>query len=179
MLRRDDTVLALLDVQGRLATLMHDREALYRSLVTLVQGVQALGLPILWMEQYPKGLGPTIPELIPLLTGQQPLAKTCFSACGLPEFVAQLRATGRRQVLLAGIETHICVYQTGRDLLSLGYHVEVVTDGVSSRTATNRQLALERLHAAGAALTSVEMCLFELLREAGSPAFRQISQLVR
>ncbi len=179
MLRRDDTVLALLDVQGRLATLMHDREALYRSLVTLVQGVQALGLPIVWMEQYPKGLGPTIPELAQLLNGQQPLEKTCFSACGLAAFVAQLRATGRRQVLLAGIETHICVFQTGRDLLSLGYHVEVVTDGVSSRTAANRQLALDRLSAAGASLTSVEMCLFELLREAGSPEFRQISQLVR
>ena len=179
MLRTTDTALVLLDVQGKLATLMHDREALYQSLRLLVQGVQALELPILWLEQYPRGLGPTIPEVADLLTGQQPLAKTCFSACGLAAFGEQLRHTGRRQLLLAGIEAHICVYQTCRDLLAQGYEVEVVTDAVSSRTAANRQLGLERMVASGAAATSVEMCLFELLRQAGGPAFKQVAQLVK
>jgi len=179
MLRPMDTALVLLDVQGKLATLMHEREALYRGLRLLIQGVQVLRLPILWLEQYPQGLGPTIPEVTELLAGQQPLAKTCFSACGLSEFTVRLRQTGRRQLLLAGIETHICVYQTCRDLLSQGYEVEVVTDAVSSRTAENRRLGIERMVAAGAAATSVELCLFELLGRAGTPEFKQIAQLVK
>lgn len=179
MLRPTDTALVLLDVQGKLATLMHEREALYRGLRLLVQGVQVLRLPILWLEQYPQGLGPTIPEVAELLADQQPLAKTCFSACGLSEFIVRLRQIGRRQLLLAGIETHICVYQTCRDLLSQGYEVEVVSDAVSSRTAENRRLGIERMVGAGAAATSVEMCLFELLGQAGTPEFKEVARLVK
>lgn len=179
MLKRDHTALVLIDVQGKLAALMHEREALYRQLQILIQGAQALDLPVLWLEQYPQGLGPTIPEVAELLSGQQPLAKTCFSACGLDAFQDALRATGRRQVLLAGIETHICVYQTARDLLDAKFHVEVVSDAVSSRTAENKALGLERMAQAGAVLTGVEMCLFELLRKAGTTEFKTIAGLVK
>ena len=179
MLRPGNTALIVVDVQGRLATLMHQREELYRNLQILIQGARALELPILWLEQYPKGLGPTIPEVAELLTGQQPVAKTCFSGCGEPEFCEQLRATGRRQLLLAGIETHICVYQTARDLLAQGYHIEVVADAVSSRTPENRQIGLDKMRQHGAEVTSVEMVLFEMLREAGTPAFKQIAPLVK
>ena len=179
MLQRDNTALVLIDIQGKLATLMHERQALYRNLEILVRGARALELPVLWVEQYPKGLGPTIPEITRLLPDQTPLAKTCFSACGLPAFARQLQQTRRRQILLAGIETHICVYQTARDLLAAGYHVETVTDAVSSRTAENRQVGLRRMAAAGAQLTSVEMCLFELLGAAGGPVFKEIAGLVK
>ncbi len=179
MLKRDHTALVLIDIQGKLASLMHQQEALYRQLQILIQGAQALELPILWLEQYPKGLGPTIPEVAELLAGQQPLAKTCFSACGLDHFQDQLRATGRRQILLAGIEAHICVYQTARDLLDTGYHVEAVTDAVSSRTAQNKALGLQRMAQAGAELTGVEMCLFELLKQAGTAKFKTIAGLVK
>jgi isochorismate hydrolase len=158
---------------------MHQQEALYRQLQILIQGAQALALPILWLEQYPKGLGPTIPEVAELLSEQAPLAKTCFSACGLDHFQDQLRATGRRQILLAGIEAHICVYQTARDLLDAGYHVEAVTDAVSSRTAENKALGLKRMAQAGAELTGVEMCLFELLKQAGTAEFKTIAGLVK
>lgn len=179
MLDRGNTALVLIDIQGKLATLMHDREQLYASLQILVQGARALELPIVWLEQYPKRLGPTIPEVADLLPDLEPLPKVCFSACGLEAFRSRLRDTGRRQLLLAGIETHICVYQTGRDLLAGGYYLEVVADAVSSRTADNRRLGLERLAAAGAQITSVEMCLFELLREASGPAFKEIARLVK
>lgn len=179
MLNRDHTALVLIDIQGKLASLMHEREALYCQLQILVKGAQVLRLPILWLEQYPQGLGPTIPEVADLLSGQRPLTKTCFSACGLRAFQAQLRQSGRRQILLAGIESHICVYQTARDLLDSGYQVEVVADAVSSRTAENKALGLQKMASAGAQITAVEMCLFELLQAAGTAEFKQIAALVK
>ena len=179
MLQPDSAALVLIDVQGKLATLMHRREELYRNLQILIEGIQILEMPIFWMEQYPEGLGPTVPEVAALLPDQQPMAKLCFSGCGLAEFMEQLRASGKKQLLLAGIETHICVYQTARDLLLQGYHVEVVADAVSSRTPENRQLGLDRMTRAGARITSVEMALFELLRQAGTPPFKRIARLVK
>jgi nicotinamidase-related amidase len=179
MLRPENTALVLIDIQGRLATLMHEREALYRHLQILVRGARILQLPILWLEQYPKGLGPTIPEVADLLPDQQPLAKMCFSACGLESFQQRLRQTARRQVLLAGIETHICVYQTARDLLQEGYCVEIVADATSSRTPENKKIGLEKMARAGAEITSVETCLFELLQRAGTAAFKEITALVK
>jgi isochorismate hydrolase len=172
-------VLVIVDVQGKLAELMHDRERLYKNLSILIQGIQAMEIPVLWLEQYPKGLGPTIPEVADLLPDQSPIAKTCFSGCGQPDFVEALRAVGRKQVLVAGIEAHICVYQTVRDLLESGYDVEVAADAVSSRVPENRQIALDKMVRAGAELTSVEMALYELLREAGTPAFKKILPLVQ
>ena len=107
MLNANNTALVLIDIKGKLASLMHDREALYAGLPILVRGAQALKLPVLWLEQYPKGLGPTIPEVADLPRGPKTLAKTCFSAFGLSDFRQALRENGRRQILLAGIETHI------------------------------------------------------------------------
>lgn len=179
MINVDNTALVLIDIQGKLASLMHQREQLYRNLEILIKGAQVLELPILWLEQYPQGLGLTIPEVAGLLKGQQPLAKVCFSACGLPEFSQALRASSRWRVLLAGIEAHICVYQTCRDLLDQGYQVEVVADAVSSRTPENKKTGLDRMVQAGAVCTSVEMALFELLRVAGTPQFKEIARLVK
>ncbi len=179
MLSADQAALVLIDVQGKLASLMHEREALFDHLQRLIQGVRALDLPVLWLEQYPQGLGPTVPEVARLLSDLQPLAKTSFSAWGCAAFRDRLAATGRRQILLAGIEAHVCVYQTAVDLLAAGYSVEVVCDAVSSRTAANRQLGLERMRAAGALWTGVEMALFELLRTAEAPAFKTLARLVK
>lgn len=179
MLRLENTLLLLVDVQGKLAHSMHDREALFANLQRLIRGVQALELPILWMEQYPQGLGPTVPEISSLLEGYRPIAKTSFSCCGSEAFLQALAATGRWQVLLAGIETHVCIYQTTADLLARGYHVEVVADAVSSRTAQNREIGLQRVRAVGAALTSVEMALFELQRVAEGPRFKELLRIVR
>jgi nicotinamidase-related amidase len=179
MLIPDQTALVLIDVQGRLAQLMHDRDALFDNLQRLVKGVRVMGLPVLWLEQYPEGLGPTIPEVATLLPDLQPIAKTSFSACGCEAFGQQLKSTSRRQLLLAGIEAHVCVYQTAVDLLASGHEVEVVSDAVSSRTAANRALGLERMRTAGARITGVEMALFELLRTARAPAFRDIARLVK
>jgi len=175
----DNTVFVLVDVQGNLAQAMHGRAPLFRSLQILVRGVRALRIPVMWLEQIPEKLGPTIPELREHLDGLEPVPKRSFSAWGEPAFVSALSGAGRRQVLLAGIEAHVCVYQTARDLESNGYAVEIVADAVSSRTAENRRMGLQKARDAGARLTSVETCLFELLGTAEHPAFRTILGLVK
>lgn len=179
MLSAEGTAAIVIDVQGKLAQLMHDRDRLFRQLQIFLRGARILQLPILWLEQYPKGLGPTVPEVAEVLTGLAPIAKTCFSGCGSEAFRQALAATGRRALLLVGIEAHVCVYQTARDLLAAGFHVEVVGDAVSSRSAENCRVGLEKMACAGAQITSVEMALFELLRAAGSPQFKEISKLVK
>ena len=180
MLRDQDCVIVLIDVQGKLAELMYEKQQLYRQLQILLRGARLLDVPVLWLEQYPRGLGPTVPEIAALLEGLDgPIDKTCFSACGSERFQRALRDCGRHTVVVAGIESHVCVYQTAQDLLAAGFVVEVVKDAVSSRTADNRLAGLERMVSLGAGMTTVEMVLFEWLREAGSPAFKEISRLVR
>jgi len=180
MLTVDNTALLIIDVQGKLAQLMHQKEKLFANLEKIIKGAQVLELPLIWTEQVPEKLGPTSPELAELLIrSAQPISKASFSCCGVEPFVSALAQTKRRQVLVTGIETHICVYQTSVDLLAQGYEVQVVADAVSSRTAENRQLGLDRMHSAGAVLTSTEMALFELLRVAEGDKFRQISKIVK
>jgi len=179
MLEPSHTILVVVDVQEKLAQAMHNKEQLYANLQRVVQGARILEIPILWMEQNPRGLGPTIPQIAQFLPDSQPMSKLCFSCCGSEEFVQALAASQRNQVLLVGIEAHVCIYQTAVDLLGRGYHVEVVTDAVSSRSAENRQIGLEKIRDAGAAWTSVETALFELLKVAEGPKFKAILNLVR
>ena len=175
----DNTAFVLIDVQGKLATLMHEKDALFDNLVRLTRGILALKIPILWTEQIPEKLGPTIPELTALLSGVEPLPKSSFSCCGDPAFNDRLKALDRGQVLLAGIESHVCVYQTAAHLRERGYEVQVAADAVSSRTRSNRRIGLERMRAAGAELTSVESALFELMQDAKHPAFREVVAAVK
>ncbi len=178
MLKPQETVLVLVDLQARLVPAMHEREALIQSAVRLVRGAQVLEVPILHTEQNPAGLGPTVEEVASLLTGS-PLTKRAFSCCGEQDFLDALQSLGRRRVLLAGIETHVCVYQTAVDLLAAGYDVQVVGDVVSSRTQANRAVGLNRMAAAGAGVTSVETALFELLGRAEGPKFKEILAIVK
>ena len=179
MLSKDRAILMLIDVQGNLARAMHERESLFRQLQILVRGARILELPMIWLEQNPQGLGPTIPELAQLLPDQKPLPKMSFSAMGCPEAVQALRASGRRQVLLAGIEAHVCVYLTAVDLLARGYEVETVADAVSSRSAENKRIGLNKIAALGGGVTCTETVLFEFLGRAEGPAFKAILQLLK
>jgi nicotinamidase-related amidase len=175
----NDTVFVLIDVQGKLAESMYEKDLLYSNLGKLIQGAQILKLPIVWMEQIPEKMGGTVPQLRELLKSEMPISKTCFSCCGEEAFIKKLEATGRHQVLIAGIEAHICVFQTAAELVKLGYHVEVVADAVSSRTLSNKMIALERTKAHGAFLTSVESSLFELLKTATTAEFKEILKIVK
>ncbi|MFP3919667.1 hydrolase [Lysinibacillus telephonicus] len=179
MLQKDETVLVLIDIQGKLAEIVDNSEFVIENIAKMTQGVQLLGLPILWLEQYPKGLGKTVEAIAQHLTDQQPIEKITYSAYDTPEFVEKLEATGRKKVLLAGIETHICVYQTAAHLLQNGYEVEVLADCVSSRTAKNNEIGLQKITQIGAKVTSVEMALFEMLQIAKGDTFKAISKLVK
>lgn len=179
MLKMDDAALVIVDVQGKLATLMHEKERFFSNIVTITRGAWELGLPILWNEQLPDKLGPTIPELKEVLPGMEPMVKNTFSCWGNGEFVKKLKATGCHQVILTGMETHVCVYQTAADLLANGYEVYLVGDAVSSRSAENKQIGIEAIRDLGAKLTSVEMCLFEMLQVAEGEKFKKIIKIVK
>jgi nicotinamidase-related amidase len=181
-LDRSNAVLVVIDVQERLMPVIHERLDVERNVERLVRGAHVLGVPAIVTEQYVKGLGPTVEPLRAALEetgGYRPIEKDCFSAHGCAAFAAQLAALDRRQVLLAGVETHVCVYQTARDLLAGGWKVWIAADAVSSRTPRNRDIALQRLTSDGAKLTSTEMALFEMLVVSGTEEFRAISRLVK
>ena len=149
----------------------------------LIRGFHLLDtMPVVVTEQYVKGLGGTIEPLRRALeetAGYQPLEKACFSAQGNGEFQAALRLLKKKQVIVAGVEAHVCVYQTVIDLLAGGYDVTIVADAVSSRTAENRELAIRRMMSEGAHLSSTEMVLFELTVSSGTDEFRAISKLIK
>jgi nicotinamidase-related amidase len=177
-LLRPDAQLLIIDVQERLCAAMPEDE-LARMLgrtAALIAGAQALKLPVHLTEQYPKGLGPTLPLLRASLDGITPVEKLRFSAF-VPEIERAL--TGRRQVLIAGMETHVCVFQTARDLAERGYQPVLCVDAVLSRTELDRRVGLELCRDAGAQLTTVEAALFDLLGEAGTPEFKAISKAVK
>ncbi len=172
MLNIDNAALVVIDVQSKLAQLMAEKETLFANLEKIIKGIQVLDIPIIWTEQVPKKLGPTLPEFSELLAQSgDPIAKSSFSCCGHTPFMDALKSLNRNQILLTGIETHVCVYQTALDLLEAGYKVQVVSDAVSSRTNANKQIGLARMKEAGAILTSTEMALFELLRVAEGDLF--------
>jgi len=179
MLAIQDCCLTVVDVQGRLAQLMADRDSLFQNIRILIQAARILEIPILWCQQAPEALGPTVPEIAELLTGLEPMNKASFSCCGDERFTAELNALGKEKILLCGIEAHVCIYQTALDLMEGGLDITIVADAVSSRTAQNRQLALTCLAAEGAHISSTEMTLFELLRTAKHPQFKQIARLVK
>ncbi|MEK4230268.1 hydrolase [Solibacillus sp. FSL H8-0538] len=179
MLKKEETVLVLIDIQGKLAEIVDESAFVINNIANIVQGAKVLELPILWLEQYPKGLGHTVEEIAQYLEGEQPIEKITFSAYDNEEFVTKLEATGRKTVLIAGIETHICVYQTAAHLLDMGYEVEVLADCVTSRTAGNREVGIQKMLQLGANMTSVEMCLFEIQQIAKGDAFKAISKIIK
>lgn len=179
MLNPIESVFVMVDFQARLAEIVERANLVLPKALQMVKGCQALSIPILPTVQAPEKLGPMLAELESSLAGVHPISKSAFSALREPDFLAALQKSGRKQVILAGIEAHVCVLQTGLDFLDAGFMVHVLSDGVFSRTAENRQLALARLHDGGATITSVEMALFELIQTSKHPAFRTISKLVK
>jgi nicotinamidase-related amidase len=171
--------LVVVDVQSKLAQLMFGREALLKNIQILIKAAKILDIPIVWCQQVPDSLGATVPEIAELLSDIEPINKASFSCCGDEQFINKLNALDPRQVLLCGIEAHVCIYQTAVDLQSRGYEVGIVADAVSSRTLENKQISLERLKTEGANLSSTEMVLFELLKTAKHPRFKQIAKLVK
>ena len=179
MLEIDNCSLVVVDVQGKLAQIMYEKELLFKNIQVLIKAAKILNIPILWCQQVPAALGPTVPEIAELLTGIEPINKSSFSCCGDQNFIEKLSHLKTNQVLICGIETHVCIYQTTIDLLRTGYYVNVIADAVSSRTQENKHIALQRIAAEGAKISSVEMTLFELLRTAKHPNFKEVARLIK
>ena len=171
--------LVVVDVQGKLAQSMYAREGLFKNIQILIKAAKILNIPTIWCQQCPEALGPTVPRIAQLLTDNEPINKAAFSCCGEERFSSKLKGLSRQQVLLCGIEAHVCIYQTAVDLLRKGFLVEVIADAVSSRALENKQFAITRMQAEGVSVTSVEMALFELLRTAEHPKFKQIARLIK
>jgi nicotinamidase-related amidase len=179
MLTRENTVLIVIDIQGKLASLMHRRDEFYDNVVRMIKGAQVLEIPIIWNEQIPDKLGPTVDKIKEALNQAGPLVKTSFSCCGNPVFNKTLANMNRKQALLVGMETHVCVYQTAIDLLNNGYVVHLVADAVSSRIPENIDIGRNAIAKAGAHITSVEMSLLEILKEAQGDQFREIIKIIK
>jgi nicotinamidase-related amidase len=175
VLDRDRAALVVIDVQEAFRPVVREFDETVANVARLLQGAHALGIPVAVTEQYPKGLGHTVPELAAHLDGAEPVEKTCFAASQADGFDID----GRDQALLCGIESHVCVSQTAHDLLDRGLEVHVARDAVSSRTDENRELGLHKMETAGAIVTSVETALFELLGRAGTEEFKTVQGLVK
>ena len=177
--QKENTAGLVIDIQERLYPHIHEHEAIARNTGILVKGMKVLGMPVLVTQQYTRGLGPTIPGLLDLIRGFPVIEKTAFSCCDEPEFIRALAETHKQFILIAGIESHICVLQTVIDLVERGYQPVLVEDCVSSRKANDKSISVRRMRKEGAIVTSYESILFELCRFSGTDEFKSISKLVK
>lgn len=179
ILKKENAVLIVVDIQERLAVAMSEKDRVIANTQHLIEAARLLRLPLLVTEQYPKGLGPTVDGIKDALTEYAPIEKITFSCCGETSFLDAVSAGGKKQVILTGMETHVCVLQTCIDLLHAGYDVHVVSDAVCSRSSENYRTALEYMRDAGAVITCTETVLFQLLEKAGSDEFKAISKRIK
>jgi nicotinamidase-related amidase len=180
LLKASESALLLVDIQEKFRPVVAGMEDVIRHAQVLARSAVRLGIPVLASEQYPKALGQTASELRQWLPDNQAyFPKLCFSAMGCEPLRQSLAATGRRQVVMTGVETHVCVLQTGLELLDAGFSVFAVSDAVSSRKGADRDAALARLEKHGAELVTTEMAVFEWLRVAGTPEFKELQELIK
>ena len=175
----DRSQFLMIDVQDRLAAAMPEREQIVRNCAVLLKAANELGVPVVASEQYPQGLGHTVAELSALTEPEERLEKVECSCVQNEALADRLKRTGRDQIVIGGVEAHVCVLQTAFDALSRGSEVFVVADAVGSRQATSKELALRRLEAGGASVVTTEMVVFEWLQSASAPAFKALSKLIR
>lgn len=169
-----DTVLIVVDMQERLLQAIHEHERVISNTRLLLRAAAAFELPVVMTTQYLKGLGPTHAMVAELAPGCVPVDKLTFSCFGSADFKTSLEATRRNTVLLCGVESHICVLQTGLDAIAAGHQVHLAADATSSRTTRNADLGLARLERAGAVISSAEMAIYELMGASGTQAFRAL-----
>ncbi|MCS6886252.1 MAG: hydrolase [Acidobacteriota bacterium] len=177
LLDRKRTILLVIDLQARLLEVMHAKDELVKNVNKLIAGAKVLGLPLLVSEQYPRGLGHTYQE-IQLPDGTEVFEKLCFSCFLSEQMNERIRQLQPRSLILAGIESHICVFKTALDAISQGYEVHIAADAVSSRKPYDKEIALQRLRLVGAYIATVEMLLFQLIDAAGNDEFRALSKII-
>lgn len=176
---KEKSIALIIDVQERLFPHIFKNQELTKNISVLAEGLKTIGIPVLVTEQYVKGLGPTIEPLARIVSGFQRFEKMSFSCCDDPGIMETIALSGKEYVIIAGIESHVCVLQTVLDLKKNGYHPVVVADCISSRTEENKAIAIGRMRQEGAIVTTCESILFELLRYSGTEEFRVVSRLVK
>jgi len=179
MLKRGSVVLVVIDFQDSLMKRIPVAEKIVREAVRLIRFANLLELPVLWTEQYPKGLGPTIPELAGEMQGIKAIEKTAFGCMGDSGFVSALEATGKTQLLITGVETHVCVMQTALGAVERGFEAWVVSDAVGAREEAQHQAGVERIKNGPCQLVTAEMAMFEILEKAGTPEFKKCLPLLK
>ncbi len=179
ILKRESTALLLIDIQEKILKVMHSQDQVVNNSLKLIKGFKVLNLPIFYTEQYPKGLGTTAEPLLKELEGLSPIQKMSFSCFGAGNLFTRLRDNNVSQIVIAGIEAHVCVQQTVLDLLANEFQVNVAADSISSRSEMDYKIALDRLRDHGAEITTAESILFELLTYSGTDEFKEISKIVK
>lgn len=179
MFSQNNSLLLIVDLQQRLLPKILDSTNVLNNTIILAECCKILNLPILITEQYPEGIGPTTPELTAAVGRCAPITKRTFSCCREERFMKALDATGRKQIVMAGIEAHVCVFQTAADLIQRGFQVQVIADATGSRSAFNREIGLERIKAVGARISSVESVVFELLETSLGEQFKEILRRIK
>ena len=180
MLTAENTLLMIIDVQGKLARIVQNSETVIKNINALIRASDLLDIPIITVEQNPEKLGPTVPEISESIIDFTPVPKMSFSAFKVDEIRKTLKKSEKNNILLVGVETHVCVYQTAMDLLQNGYHVVyLVSDAVSSRTSENKKLGIEMMKEAGAKITGTETVLFEMLETCENEYFRSVLALIK
>jgi nicotinamidase-related amidase len=178
-IKRDDTVAFVIDFQERLYPFIHEYEKLTMNVVRLIKGLNVLGIKMIVTEQYSKGLGHTIPEIQEALGNYEPVEKSTFSSCGSKEVYDNLIQFEKKNVIVIGIESHVCVLQTTIDLIAMGYKPVLIEDCVSSRNINDKIIAIERMRQEGAIVSTYESLLFELCEVSGNDMFKAISKIVK
>ena len=172
-------MLLIVDVQEKFRKHIHEFADLVKAIKTMVEACKILDIPVVVTEQYPEGLGPTVSEISTCLGSYKRFAKQAFSCCQQEEFLDYLKQTKRKQVIVCGIESHVCVNQSVHDLLAAGYAPHLIVEAIGSRTIDNKKVGLKKMMQAGAIFSSVETALFELLKDSGSKTFKAVQQLVK
>jgi nicotinamidase-related amidase len=179
LLKTEKTCLLIIDIQKRILPVIKDYELVVENTLKLIKGFKAMGLPIYYTEQYPKGLGPTEEQIVNELDEIKPIEKMTFSCSGAGELFNIFNTKKHSQIVVCGIESHVCVQQTVLDLIENGFQVNLAADAVSSRKEKDYNIALDRMRAHGAEVTTTECILFELLNICGTDVFKQVSKIVK
>jgi nicotinamidase-related amidase len=179
LIERDKSCLLVVDVQEKLASAMADPVGVIRNAGILMQAAARLDVPLVISEQYPQGLGMTVPELRALAPDSARVAKVSFSCAGDPALLRRVKDAQRSLIVIAGLEAHVCVLQSALGFRQAGYQIVVVADAISSRAPASRDIALQRLRENGVEVATTEMVLFEWLGQAGTPEFKELSRLIK
>jgi nicotinamidase-related amidase len=177
--RREDSLVLVIDIQQAMLKIIDDWEKVAWKVSQITRAADIFNIPILVTEQYPKGLGPTIPQVLEAIRSPRVFHKEHFSACQEDGFVESIRSFGRSRIIVVGMETHVCVLQTALDLIQTGFEVQVVLDAVSSRSALNRDIGIELLRQAGAVITSTEIVLFGWIHRSNTEEFRLVHPILK